>query len=100
MHERHSGIRFDVDAANYGNETRFINDYHGVAPQPNVAFVLYYAPGTGELAVGVVTQVQGCKTKFEVDALGVITISRGCFECSCSKKKTCTHRFDHITLVS
>jgi len=36
----------------------------------------------------------------EVDALGVITISRGCFECSFSKKKTCTHRYNRIILVS
>jgi len=38
--------------------------------------------------------------KIEVDALGVVTISRGCFECSCSKKKTCTHWYNRITFVS
>jgi len=31
---------------------------------------------------------QRIKTKFEVDALGVITISRGCFERCGSNKKT------------
>jgi len=42
-------------------------------------------------------RIQG---EFQVDALGVIIICRGCFECSCSKKKTCTHRYNRITLVS
>jgi hypothetical protein len=27
-----------IDAKNYGNETRFINDYRGIAPGPNVRF--------------------------------------------------------------
>ena len=54
--ERRTGRRFDIDAAKYGNETRFINDYTGIAPQPNVAFVLHYAAGAGEVAVSVVTQ--------------------------------------------
>ena len=39
-------------------------------------------------------------SKIEVAALGSIAISRGCFECSGSKKKTCTHRYSHITLAS
>jgi len=37
--------------------------------------------------------------KFEVDALGVITISRGCFKRSCSKKETCTYWYNRKTLV-
>jgi len=38
--------------------------------------------------------------KIEVDAFGDITISRGCFECSCSKKKTYTHQYKRITFNS
>ena len=30
--------------------------------------------------------VAASTAQIEVDAVGVITISRGCFECSCSKK--------------
>lgn len=56
VHDRHTGFQFDLDAEHYGNETRFINDYKGVAEHPNVAFVLYHAQATGELSVGVVTQ--------------------------------------------
>jgi SET domain-containing protein len=58
VHDRHTGLRFDLDAEHYGNETRFINDYKGVADHPNVALVLYHAHATGELSVGVVTQRQ------------------------------------------
>eukprot|EP00967_Tisochrysis_lutea_P092323 scaffold133041_cov31-Tisochrysis_lutea.AAC.2 len=56
VHDRQTGHRFDIDAEHYGNETRFINDYKGIAVLPNVAFVLHYAQGTGEMCVGVVTQ--------------------------------------------
>lgn len=50
-----TGIRLDVDAQRYGNETRFINDYKGVAAEPNVAFNVYRVPWTGELAIALVT---------------------------------------------
>ena len=40
----------------YGNEMRFVNEYRGIAPQPNVAFVPYFAQQTGELAVAVITR--------------------------------------------
>ena len=39
----------------HGNETRFINDFRGIAPAPNVAFVEYHHHVTGELAVAVVS---------------------------------------------
>ena len=46
---------FDVDAQLFGNETRFINDYCGLADGPNVSFCVYRSADTGELAVAVVT---------------------------------------------
>ena len=48
-------IHFDVDAQQYGNESRFINDFRGMADEPNVTFMPYRAPTTGEIAIGVVT---------------------------------------------
>ena len=48
-------MRLDVDAQLYGNETRFINDYHGVADAPNISFTVYRHTWTGELAVGCLT---------------------------------------------
>ena len=50
-----SGMRLDVDAQHYGNETRFINDYSGVAQEPNVSFCVYRQPRTGEIAIAVVS---------------------------------------------
>ena len=56
FHDPILGMRLDIDATHFGNEMRFINDYHGIAQSPNVAFVAYYAQFTGELAVGLITQ--------------------------------------------
>ena len=55
FHEPNLGIKLDVDAAHFGNETRFINDYTGLAKEPNVSFTVYRNSWTGELAVGVIT---------------------------------------------
>jgi len=54
FHHPTLGVRFDVDAQRFGNESRFINDFRDIAPMPNVAFMPYRAPATGELAIGVV----------------------------------------------
>ena len=32
-------VELQIDAKHVGNESRFINDFRGVAPRPNVAFV-------------------------------------------------------------
>ena len=56
FHHPTIGVRFDVDAQRFGNESRFINDFRDIAPMPNVAFLPYRAPATGELAIGVVAQ--------------------------------------------
>ncbi len=53
FHDVRLGLRLDVDAEHFGNETRFINDFCGVTPSPNVAFSVYRHHATGELAVGV-----------------------------------------------
>ncbi|GAB5359749.1 hypothetical protein AAMO2058_000569600 [Amorphochlora amoebiformis] len=42
----------DVDAANYGNESRFINDYRDTGFGSNVEFTQYFLP-TGEMKIGV-----------------------------------------------
>jgi len=44
------GIKLDVDAMHFGNETRFINDYTGLAPTPNVSFTTYRNPCSGEVS--------------------------------------------------
>ena len=49
------GVKLDVDARRYGNETRFINHYANLAEAPNVAFLPYRLPSTGELAIAVTT---------------------------------------------
>lgn len=49
------GVRFDVDAQLFGNETRFINDFTGLADEPNVQFTVYRHAWTGELAVACLT---------------------------------------------
>uniref|UniRef100_A0A7S3YCX3 SET domain-containing protein n=2 Tax=Lotharella globosa TaxID=91324 RepID=A0A7S3YCX3_9EUKA len=46
----------DVDAAEMGNESRFINDYRGTGSPANVVFERYFEPG-GEMRVGVRTQL-------------------------------------------
>jgi len=48
-------VPLDIDAEHFGNETRFLNDYHGLADSPNVQFRPFRQPSTGEVAVGVVT---------------------------------------------
>ncbi|TPX53769.1 hypothetical protein PhCBS80983_g06169 [Powellomyces hirtus] len=42
-----------VDAAQAGNEGRFINDFRGVAAKPNVEFETYRDAKTGEVKMGV-----------------------------------------------
>ncbi len=56
MTDAEGGATYDIDALAHGNETRFINDYHGIADTPNVGFVAYHAQQTGELAVGVLSR--------------------------------------------
>lgn len=56
FHDPLFGISLDVDAEHFGNETRFINDFKSVRPEPNVEFLLRRLPVTGELSVGVVTR--------------------------------------------
>lgn len=43
----------NIDAGKMGNEARFINDFRGVAPRPNVYFETYYDPTTDQLRAGV-----------------------------------------------
>ena len=38
-------LSISVDAEKYGNEFRFVNDYHGVIPAPNVRFSRAVAGG-------------------------------------------------------
>ena len=47
FHDPELGISLDVDAKHYGNETRFINDYTSLQPEPNVGFSLYRSTTTG-----------------------------------------------------
>ena len=46
----------DIDAANCGNESRFVNDYHGTgASGPNAQFWQYFDEKTGERRMAVKT---------------------------------------------
>ena len=38
---------WEVDAAEYGNESRFINCYRGLAPEPNVGIIAVWTPSVG-----------------------------------------------------
>ena len=52
-------VSLELDARNVGNETRFINDYRGVAPQPNVRFSTTCLPGRGVwVQVSVIATIQ------------------------------------------
>ena len=55
FHDPLLGAKLDVDAMSFGNETRFINDYMGIAPRPNVSLNVYRKPLSGELSVGVLS---------------------------------------------
>ncbi len=55
--DKEAMLRLDIDAERYGNEARMLNDFNGIAPQPNVSFVMHYT-GTGEPAVGCITRRQ------------------------------------------
>ncbi|KAJ3177092.1 hypothetical protein HDU85_006018 [Gaertneriomyces sp. JEL0708] len=50
--DRMTGL--SVDAATAGNEARFVNDFRGVAKQPNVAFEVY-RDTRGEVKMGIWT---------------------------------------------
>lgn len=41
LSEEESGIKLDIDAESFGNETRFINDFHGIASAPNCKYQIY-----------------------------------------------------------
>ncbi|KAL1515581.1 hypothetical protein AB1Y20_002201 [Prymnesium parvum] len=56
FHDPQLGLSLDVDAEHFGNETRFINDFTSIKPEPNVDFTIYRSATTGELAVGVITR--------------------------------------------
>ena len=49
--DRHAGLA--IDAAAGGNETRFINDYRGVAERPNAEFRKVWVSARGEQGMGV-----------------------------------------------
>ncbi|KAJ1652447.1 hypothetical protein IWQ61_007220 [Dispira simplex] len=46
-------LRLAIDAATMGNEARFINDYRGIAAQPNVEFTDFIHETTGTVNMGV-----------------------------------------------
>ena len=41
----------DIDSEFMGNESRFLNDYRGIASRPNVNLEGYYSKYTGEWKV-------------------------------------------------
>jgi hypothetical protein len=45
----------DVDAAVAGSEARMINDYSGLASEPNVVAKVHHCPTTGELRIAIMT---------------------------------------------
>lgn len=47
------GTDLSVDAAKYGNEARFCNDFRGVGPGPNVCFLNYMDERTRQVRVGI-----------------------------------------------
>ncbi|KAJ1955302.1 hypothetical protein IWQ62_005561 [Dispira parvispora] len=49
-------LRLAIDAATVGNEARFINDYRGIAAQPNVEFADFLHEATGTVNMGVWVQ--------------------------------------------
>ena len=54
----------------------------------NLQYFIQTQPTRSSLAESCATQTMYAPSKIEVDALGVITISRGCFERCGSNKKT------------
>ncbi|KAI9322172.1 hypothetical protein BX666DRAFT_2016957 [Dichotomocladium elegans] len=47
------GTDLSIDAAKYGNEARFCNDFRGVGPGPNVCFLNYMDEHTRQIRVGI-----------------------------------------------
>ncbi|KAI8373044.1 uncharacterized protein BYT42DRAFT_646994 [Radiomyces spectabilis] len=47
------GSALSIDAAKYGNEARFCNDFRGVASGPNVCFLNYLDERTNHIRVGI-----------------------------------------------
>eukprot|EP01052_Picozoa_sp_SAG31_P024138 SAG31_NODE_2033_length_6618_cov_3.628624_8_plen_95_part_00 len=57
--DRETGVEYDVDAQHFGNEARFINDYHNVpnaGGQANVEFTAANCVATGGYFVAVMTK--------------------------------------------
>lgn len=54
----HMHTQFSIDAEFYGNEARFINDYRGVCPKPNVEFVLVKIDGVLGMAVRSLSDIE------------------------------------------
>jgi hypothetical protein len=54
--DEEAGVFVDIDAAQCGNEARFVNDYHGTgADRPNAQFWPYFDPVTGEKRMAIKT---------------------------------------------
>ncbi|KAL1924313.1 uncharacterized protein VTP21DRAFT_7348 [Calcarisporiella thermophila] len=47
------GPNLSIDAEKIGNEGRFVNDYRGCGPKPNVQFLNYLDERTGHVRIGV-----------------------------------------------
>lgn len=48
MCARAQGVFIDIDASRCGNESRFVNDFHGTGLTPNAQFWQYFDNKTGE----------------------------------------------------
>ena len=53
--DEEQGVYVDIDASRAGNESRFINDFHGTGQQPNSQFWPYYDETTGEKRMAIKT---------------------------------------------
>ena len=62
---RAEGVSVGVDASRTGNEARFINDFRGVKPKPNVVFQEYRTPD-GELRMAVWSSMDPIKKGDEI----------------------------------
>lgn len=47
------GNDLSIDAAKFGNEARFCNDFRGIGPGPNVCFLNYMDENTRQIKVGI-----------------------------------------------
>jgi len=53
--DEEQAVYVDIDASRAGNESRFINDFHGTGQQPNSQFWPYYDETTGEKRMAIKT---------------------------------------------